>query len=59
MPEVNYVTKDAFDIQVSSLRERAASEEKLTDIRFEHMAKMMDERFERMQSAMETSLAKH
>ena len=57
MPETEYIRKDVFDIHVKNLRERDDSDERVADIRFEHMARMMDDRFDRMQNLIEESVA--
>ena len=58
MPEAAFVTKDAFDIQVRSIREREDANEKVSDIRFEYMREMMDEQFKRLEAVVEKNLAR-
>ncbi|MBQ7262184.1 MAG: hypothetical protein IJR14_00540 [Synergistaceae bacterium] len=41
MPELEYITKDAFDIQVRSLRERDDSDEKVSEARFDRLEALM------------------
>ena len=41
MSEAQFITKDVFDIHVKNLRDRADSEEKLSDARFDRLEALM------------------
>ena len=59
MAEAQFVNKDAFDIQIKSIRDRQESDEKISDIRFDYMRDMMNEQFKRLEAVVEKNLAKH
>ena len=42
MPDVQYVTKEIFDMQVKSLRERGESNDKISDMRIERLEALVD-----------------
>ena len=42
MPDVQYVTKEIFDMQVKSLRERDEANDKINDMRIERLEALVD-----------------
>lgn len=54
-----YVPKELFDIHIQNIRDKNASDEKLTDARFLALEKLLDERFNRLQAVVEKNLAEH
>ena len=42
MPDVQYVTKEIFDMQVKSLRERDEANDKISDMRIERLEALVD-----------------
>ena len=42
MPDVQYVTKEIFDMQVKSLRERNEANDKISDMRIERLEALVD-----------------
>ena len=42
MPDVQYVTKEIFDMQVKSLRERDDANDKISDMRIERLEALVD-----------------
>ena len=52
-----YVPKELFDIHIQNIRDKNASDEKLTDARFLALEKLLDERFNRLQAIVEKNLA--
>ena len=59
MPETSYVTKDIFDIQVQSLRDRAGAEERITEARFDRIEALMSVNTTRLRSALDDALGRH
>ncbi|MBQ9566352.1 MAG: hypothetical protein IJU98_12275 [Synergistaceae bacterium] len=59
MAEVQFVAKEAFDIQIKAIRDREDADERISDIRFDYMREMMDSQFERLEAVVEKNLAKH
>ena len=54
-----FVPKELFDIHIQNIRDKAASDEKFTDARFQALEKLLDERFNRLQAVVEKNLAEH
>ena len=52
-----YVPKELFDIHIQNIRDKATSDEKLTDARFLALEKLLDERFNKLQAIVEKNLA--
>ena len=50
---------DIADFQIRKLEDRMNVDEKINDIRFASMEKLMAERFDRLQEAMEKNLSKY
>ena len=50
---------DIADFQIRKLEDRMNFDEKINDIRFASMEKLMAERFDRLQEAMEKNLSKY
>lgn len=54
-----YVPRELFDIHLQSIKESAASNEKLNDTRITALEKIMDKRFDSFQAVMEKNLAEY
>ena len=52
-----YVPKELFDIHIQNIREKASSDEKLTEARISSLERLLDERFNRLQAVVEKNLA--
>ena len=59
MAEVEYISKEVFNIQLKSINERLGADEKLSDLRLDYMRDMMSEQFNRLEAVVEKNLAKH
>ena len=59
MAEVEYISKEVFNIQLKSINEHLGADEKLSDLRLEYMRDMMSEQFNRLEAVVEKNLAKH
>ena len=52
-----YVPKELFDVHIQNIRDKASSDEKLSDACFLALDKLLDERFNRLQAVVEKNLA--
>ena len=59
MAEVEYISKEVFNIQLKSINERLGADEKLSDLRLDYMRDMLSEQFNRLEAVVEKNLAKH
>ncbi len=50
MPEVDYVTKEVFDMQVKTLKERDDSVEKICDARCDRIEALMEKTLEQIRT---------
>ena len=54
-----YVPKELFDVHIQNIREKANSDEKLTEARISSLERLLDERFNRLQAVVEKNLAEY
>ena len=59
MAESAYATKETLDTQIEIIKSNINFEKNMTDMRFQSMEKLLNERFGKMEAIMEKNIAKH